>query len=88
VDITPRSPLRRPRAWREQRQGASTHATGIFLVQRFDAAGVFSHVGGTGYILTNIRISWQFASLGLATLAGLVSGSIVFKFHGETDAFK
>ncbi|HEV1996160.1 MAG TPA: NfeD family protein [Candidatus Acidoferrum sp.] len=36
--------------------------------------------GGTGYILTNYSNLVAIASLGLATLAGLVSGSIVFKF--------
>src|SRR6266513_750121 len=36
--------------------------------------------GGTGYILTKYSNLVAIASLGLATLAGLVSGSIVFKF--------
>jgi len=36
--------------------------------------------GGTGYILAKYSNLVAMASLGLATLAGLVSGSIVFKF--------
>jgi membrane protein implicated in regulation of membrane protease activity len=36
--------------------------------------------GGTGYILTKYSNLVAIASLGLATLAGLLSGAIVFKF--------
>ena len=62
-------------------KGASTHAHGHF--SWFNAATMLAFLawfGGTGYILTKYSNLVAVASLGLATLAGLVSGSIVFKF--------
>ena len=62
-------------------KGASTHADGHF--SWFNAATLLAFLawfGGTGYILTKYSNLVAIASLGLATLAGLVSGSIVFKF--------
>ncbi len=62
-------------------KGASTHAHGHF--SWFNASTMLAFLawfGGTGYILTKYSNLVAIASLGLATLAGLVSGSIVFKF--------
>jgi hypothetical protein len=62
-------------------KGASTHAGGHF--SWFNASTLLAFLawfGGTGYILTKYSNLVAIASLGLATLAGLVSGSIVFKF--------
>ena len=62
-------------------KGASTHAHGHF--SWFNASTMLAFLawfGGTGYILTKYSNLVAVASLGLATLAGLVSGSIVFKF--------
>jgi len=62
-------------------KGASTHADGHF--SWFNASTLLAFLawfGGTGYILTKYSNLVAIASLGLATLAGLVSGSIVFKF--------
>jgi membrane protein implicated in regulation of membrane protease activity len=62
-------------------KGASTHAEGHF--SWFNASTMLAFLawfGGTGYILTKYSNLVAIASLGLATLAGLVSGSIVFKF--------
>jgi len=62
-------------------KGASTHAHGHF--SWFNASTMLAFLawfGGTGYILTRYSNLVAIASLGLATLAGLVSGSIVFKF--------
>jgi membrane protein implicated in regulation of membrane protease activity len=57
------------------------HAGGHF--SWFNASTLLAFLawfGGTGYILTNYSNLVAMASLGLATLAGLVSGAIVFKF--------
>lgn len=62
-------------------KGASTHADGHF--SWFNASTMLAFLawfGGTGYILTKYSNLVAIASLGLATLAGLVSASIVFKF--------
>jgi membrane protein implicated in regulation of membrane protease activity len=62
-------------------KGGSTHAEGYF--SWFNASTLLAFLawfGGTGYILTKYSHLVAIASLGLATLAGLVSGSIVFKF--------
>ena len=62
-------------------QGGSTHAGGHF--SWFNASTLLAFLawfGGTGYILARYSNLVAIASLGLATLAGLVSGSIVFKF--------
>jgi len=62
-------------------KGASTHADWHF--SWFNASTMLAFLawfGGTGYILTKYSNLVAIASLGLATLAGLVSGSIVFKF--------
>jgi len=62
-------------------EGASPHADGHF--SWFNASTLLAFLawfGGTGYILTKYSNLVAMASLGLATLAGLVSGSIVFKF--------
>ena len=62
-------------------EGASPHADGHF--SWFNASTLLAFLawfGGAGYILTKYSNLVAIASLGLATLAGLVSGSIVFKF--------
>jgi membrane protein implicated in regulation of membrane protease activity len=62
-------------------KGASPHADGHF--SWFNASTMLAFLawfGGTGYILTKYSNLVAIASLGLATLAGLVSGSVVFKF--------
>ena len=62
-------------------EGASPHADGHF--SWFNASTLLAFLawfGGTGYILTKYSNLVAMASLGLATLAGLVSGSMVFKF--------
>src|SRR5256884_8350880 len=61
-------------------KGASTHAHGHF--SWFNASTMLAFLawfGGTGYILTKYSNLVAMASLGLATLAGLVSGSMVLK---------
>ncbi len=62
-------------------KGASTHADGHF--SWFNASTLLAFLawfGGTGYILTKYSNLVAIASLGLATLAGLFWGSMVFKF--------
>lgn len=57
------------------------HAGGHF--SWFNASTLLAFLawfGGTGYILTKYSNLVAIVSLGLATLAGLVSGAIVFKF--------
>jgi len=63
-------------------KGGSTNAAGGHF-SWFNASTMLAFLawfGGTGYILTKYSNLVAIASLGLATLAGLVSGSIVFKF--------
>jgi len=62
-------------------KSASHHDGGHF--SWFNASTLLAFLawfGGTGYILTKYSNLVAIASLGLATLAGLVSGLIVFKF--------
>ena len=61
--------------------GSHAHAGAHF--SWFNASTLLAFLawfGGTGYILTKYSNLVAIASLGLATLAGLVSGLIVFKF--------
>jgi membrane protein implicated in regulation of membrane protease activity len=62
---------------------SSSHAHAGVHFSWFNASTLLAFLawfGGTGYILTNYSNLVAMASLGLATLAGLVSGAIVFKF--------
>jgi membrane protein implicated in regulation of membrane protease activity len=62
-------------------KSGSTHGDGNF--SWFNASTLLAFLawfGGTGYILAKYSNFVAIVSLGLATLAGLVSGLIVFKF--------
>jgi membrane protein implicated in regulation of membrane protease activity len=62
-------------------KGGSAHAGGH--ISWFNASTLLAFLawfGGTGYILTRYSNFVAMTSLGLATVAGFVSGSIVFKF--------
>jgi len=62
-------------------KAGSTHTDGHF--SWFNASTLLAFLawfGGTGYLLARYSNLVALASLGLATLAGLVSASIVFKF--------
>ena len=59
----------------------TAHGTGDISPINFPTIMAFlAWFGGTGYLLTSVYGFWYLTALGLATIAGLIGGTIVFWF--------
>lgn len=60
--------------------GAANAASEISPINFPTIMAFLAWFGGTGYLLTSVYGLWYVTALGLATIAGLIGGSIVFWF--------